>query len=59
MEAALIFEPFFTTKCTGSGIGLATVMEIIREVQGQITVDSALGVGTTVRVVIDTIEAGP
>jgi len=54
-----IFEPFFTTKCTGTGIGLATVLEIVREIQGQITVDSALGVGTTVRVVIDTVEAGP
>lgn len=42
-----IFEPYFTTKQKGSGLGLATSYSIVKNHDGYITVDSALGVGTT------------
>lgn len=42
-----IFDPYFSTKQTGSGLGLATTYAIIQKHQGFITVESAVGKGTT------------
>lgn len=42
-----IFDPYFTTKHKGSGLGLATAYSIIKKHDGQITVDSKMGSGTT------------
>ena len=45
-----LFEPFFTTKPTGTGLGLPISGHIVTQHGGQITVDSAPGMGTTFRI---------
>jgi signal transduction histidine kinase len=47
---ARVFEPLFSTKSFGTGLGLATVKQIVRQHDGAITIDSEVGVGTRVTV---------
>lgn len=44
------FDPFFTTKGErGSGLGLASVHGAMKRNEGSMSIDSTLGIGTTVR----------
>jgi signal transduction histidine kinase len=45
-----LFELFFTTRPDGHGLGLATVLEIVREHGGALDVRSAVGSGSTFEV---------
>lgn len=42
-----IFDPYFTTKQKGHGLGLATCYSIIKKHDGEISIHSVSGVGTT------------
>ena len=47
-----IFELFFSKRAEGSGIGLAIVKRIVDLHAGAVVVESAPGVGTTMRVLL-------
>ncbi len=62
MDAATVercFEPFFTTKglAKGTGLGLATVYSVVDQAGGAVTIETAPGAGTCMRVMFPTVGA--
>ncbi len=54
-----VFEPFFTTKATGTGLGLATVREIVESLGGTIRLESLPAGGTRVAAHFPTSDDRP
>ncbi len=51
-----IFNPFFTTKTRGTGLGLAISKKIAREHDGDLSVRSTEGIGTTFSLILQQVE---
>ena len=51
-DMAHIFDPYFTTKPSGTGLGLAIVHNILEAHKGEINVESQLGQGTTITLML-------
>jgi signal transduction histidine kinase len=47
-----VFEPFFTTRQKGTGLGLALVKKVVEAHRGRIELESEVGRGTTVRMLL-------
>jgi CheY-like chemotaxis protein len=56
--ARRLFEPFFTTRLAGTGLGLATVHEIVRDHDGAMNVQSESGLGSRFEVWLPATAAG-
>jgi len=52
-----VFDPFFTTRFPGRGLGLAVVSGALRRHRGAVTVDTAVGRGTTFRLYLPLVAS--
>ena len=55
---ARIFDPFFSTKATGRGLGLSSMLGILRGHRAGLEIESALDEGSTFRVYLP-VDVGP
>jgi signal transduction histidine kinase len=57
---ACAFEPFFTTKPedSGTGLGLAVVRDVVTQAGGEAQISSAVGLGTTVSLLLPACDPG-
>jgi len=53
---ARVFDPFFTTKSPGRGLGLPAVLGVVRAHHGAIGIESEVGRGTTVTVILPPVR---
>jgi signal transduction histidine kinase len=53
-----VFEPFFSTKPKGAGLGLAICRKILRDHDGDITIESEEGKGTTASITLPSRGSG-
>jgi PAS domain S-box-containing protein len=54
-----VFDPYFTTRPTGNGLGLASCYSIVRKHGGHITLDSEVGIGTTIHIYLPASATAP
>lgn len=51
-DLSKIFDPFYTTKEKGTGLGLAVSYNIIKKMNGTLSVESSEGMGTTFTILL-------
>lgn len=57
-ESARVFTPYYTTKPQGTGLGLAIVQSVVSDHHGAISISSAEGHGTTIRIELPQRQSG-
>jgi PAS domain S-box-containing protein len=55
-QLPLVYEPLFTTRTNAAGLGLTAAQQIVHQHNGEIYIESIVGMGTTVHVLIPAVE---